>query len=650
MACRNSGHSSAVAGRSWAAGSSGTARVYRAGPTPRQRVGPPAPHGRAVRRGVHAQDPADRGRGAPCLASMPFQPLRFQYGFALVVRSVPACRGWEVPVRVRLLPITLVAVLCTGACTSFSEQPARAPEEPGLAVSTSAPDDGTTVLADVDPVTAAATMSSTLFDRSPVVVLARDGDRAGTLLAASAAVGLGVPLLLEPEGEGMPDVVAGEITRLHSRTVLAVGLAADGGAPAAGHDVVAVPSDAEAVAAATGLDFEPADPVSSHNDPATVAALDPAAPVALLVGDEPAPSSAAASAGSVPDVDRAEPLARTVVLATGEAASTAAVATARAAGAPVLLTNGETDPRRAEDTVKALASADPEAVVALGPGFAGEDGLDWKVETAAAGTQLPGGGQVLFPGRLVVALYGHPGTGALGVLGEQDIAGSIERARAHAAAFDPLVDDPVVPAFEIIATVASSAPGDDGNYSAESDAAELRPWVEAAGKAGLYVVLDLQPGRTDFLTQAQRYQSLLELPNVGLALDPEWRLGPDEVHLTQVGSVNVDEMNQVAGWLADLTREHALPQKLLLLHQFQVRMIQDRERLDTSRDELAVMVHADGQGSQGDKQATWRALHENLPPGLFWGWKNFYDEDAPMLTPEQTIAQVIPPPDLISYQ
>jgi hypothetical protein len=79
-------------------------------------------------------------------------------------------------------------------------------------------------------------------------------------------------------------------------------------------------------------------------------------------------------------------------------------------------------------------------------------------------------------------------------------------------------------------------------------------------------------------------------------------------------------------------------------------MIQDRERLDTSRDELAVMVHADGQGSQGDKQATWSALHENLPPGLFWGWKNFYDEDAPMLTPEQTIAQVIPRPDLISYQ
>jgi hypothetical protein len=561
-------------------------------------------------------------------------------------------------VRVRLLPLVLVLALFSGGCTSFAAEPEREPEpaEPVGAVATSAPDDRLTVIADGDPVAWAVTMSQVLFDRSPVVVVARDGDRAGTLLAASAAVGLGVPLLLQPAGDGPADVLAEELGRLGTGTVLAVG-DADGGAAGAltdgvGREVVAVPADAEAVASATGVEFEPADPVSSHNDPATVAALDPEAPVALRLDGAPA-SSAGSSDARLPGVDRAEPLATTFVLATGEAASTAALATARAAGATVSLTSGETDPRRSTEALAALSSggwAKPEAVVALGAGFAAEDGLDWKVETAAGGTQLPGGGQVLFPGRLLVALYGHPGTGALGVLGEQDVAGSIERARAHAAPYDALVEDTVVPAFEIIATVASSAPGADGNYSAEADVEVLRPWVEAAGDAGLYVVLDLQPGRADFLTQAQRYASLLELPHVGLALDPEWRLAPDGVHLSQIGSVDVDEVNRVAGWLADLTRERALPQKLLVLHQFQLRMIDGRERLDTSRDELAVMIHADGQGSQGDKQATWRALHENPPPGVFWGWKNFYDEDAPMLTPEQTISGVSPRPDLISYQ
>jgi hypothetical protein len=559
-----------------------------------------------------------------------------------------------VTVRVRLLPIALVPLLCAAACTPFFDKPQPAPVERRLAVSTSAPDDRMTVIADADPVAAAASMSRTLFDRSPVVVLARDGDRAGTLLAASAAVGLGVPLLLGPADGGMPELLTAEIARLGSGKVLAVGLAADSGpAGAAGsgdYDVVPVPSDAEALAATTGLEFEPTDPVSSRNDPATVAALDPAAPVALRLEEMPPPSSAAVGDRSLPPVDRAEPLEGTVVLATGEAASTAALATARAAGTSVSLTSGEADPRRSEEALDALARAQPESVVAVGAGFAAEDGLDWKLATAATGVQLPGGGQVLFPGRLLVALYGHPGSGALGVLGEQPLEAAIERARAHAAPYEALVDTAVVPAFEIIATVASSSPGPDGNYSAEADPEVLRPWVEVAGEAGLYVVLDLQPGRTDFVTQAEQYRSLLELPHVGLALDPEWRLGSDEVHLTQIGSVDVEEVNRVVTWLADLTRENVLPQKLLVLHQFRLDMVPGRERLDTARDELAVMVHADGQGSQGDKQATWRTLHQGAPPSLWWGWKNFYDEDLPMLTPEQTISQVSPVPDLISYQ
>jgi hypothetical protein len=62
------------------------------------------------------------------------------------------------------------------------------------------------------------------------------------------------------------------------------------------------------------------------------------------------------------------------------------------------------------------------------------------------------------------------------------------------------------------------------------------------------------------------------------------------------------------------------------------------------------MVHADGQGGQGAKQDTWRVLHATGPEGLTWGWKNFYDEDSPMLTPEETIAQVSPRPELVTYQ
>jgi hypothetical protein len=312
---------------------------------------------------------------------------------------------------------------------------------------------------------------------------------------------------------------------------------------------------------------------------------------------------------------------------------------------------GGTDPRASADAVDALGAKATRSVVALGADFAAAPDLPWEVDTARTGTQLPGGGQLLFPGRMLVALYGNPGSAALGVLGEQGLDASIERARQSAAAYDGLVGRPVVPAFEIIATIASSAPGPDGNYSSEADPEALRPWVEAAQRAGLYVVLDLQPGRSDFLTQAKAYASLLEQPDVGLALDPEWRLGPSQLPLQQIGSVGVDEVNGVATWLADLTREHRLPQKLFVVHQFRTGMVTGRERLDTSRPELAVTVHADGQGAPGDKQETWARVHEHLPPGpLHWGWKNFYDEDHPVLTPQQTIDQVDPDPDLVTYQ
>jgi hypothetical protein len=546
-------------------------------------------------------------------------------------------------VRSRTLPITLTAALLVGGCGTASGEEA----EDAAGVATSAPDARLTLVADADPVVSAAAASRALFDRADVVVLARDGDAAGTLLGASAATGLGVPLLLEPAGGGPADALGSELERLGTTTVLAVGAAEGGGD--GGPEVVAVPAVPDAVAEATGLELGEVQQVDGDGAAAAVAGLDAEQPAALQpTGAEPAGGEA--GEGELPAVERAEPLEDTVVVTTGAPEALAGVATARAAGARVQLTGGGTDPRGSAELVELLGERQPGTVVALGAGFAAEEGLDWKLETAATGEQLPGGGQLLFPQHFLVALYGSPGTGALGVLGEQDLPASIERAQAHAADYEPLVPDAtVVPAFEVIATVASSVAGPDGNYSTELPVEELRPWVEAAGDAGMYVVIDLQPGRTDFVTQAERYRPLLELPHVGLALDPEWRLGPDEVHLTQIGSVSVDEVNRVVTWLADLTRAGDLPQKLLLLHQFRVDMIPDRDQLDTSRDELALMVHADGQGGQGDKQATWRTLRQTEPDEVAWGWKNFYDEDAPMLTPEQTVA-VEPRPDLISYQ
>ncbi|WP_256970785.1 hypothetical protein [Cellulomonas iranensis] len=517
-----------------------------------------------------------------------------------------------------------------------------------------------------DDARAALTTSSTLLASAPVVVVAPGGDVAATLTAASAAVAVGAPVLLTADGAD----VAGELDRLGATHVLTVGDVPADALPAGAVVVAVAPgADADALAAATGATFGAPVPVAAGDEAAAVRALEGPEPAVLLADDAPAADPAAtapgapgggATAAATTPTGTADTLPATapvtadgvVALADGPVPP-AAAATLRALGVAVLDVPGG-DPRATSATVHAVASADPTAVIAYGDTFGTAELLAARVATARTGVELPGGGQLVFPavagqpGKKYVALYGTPGSGALGVLGEQDVPATIARAEQHAAPYRDLTADTVVPAVEIIATIASGGPEADGSYSRKRPVEDLRPLVEAAGAAGQYVVLDLQPGRQDFVTQAQAYADLLALPHVGLALDPEWRLAPDQVHLRQIGSVGIDEVNATAAWLASFTRERGLPQKMFVLHQFSLRMITERERLDTSHDELAPLIHVDGQGSQPAKAGTWATLRAGAPP-VHWGWKNFYDEDVPMLDPAQTY-QVQPVPDLVTYQ
>ena len=527
---------------------------------------------------------------------------------------------------------------------------------PGL----SGPTEPAAVLAPTAPVPLAVATSAALYTSAPVVVLAADGDAGGQAGAASAAVALGAPMLLTPGAGADPadaTAVTGEVARLGPQALLTVGQAAQDWAAQSGGGPRVVPATPDAVAGLVKVDPRDARVV----DPATltdaVGTLDRKRPELLAVAvqaEAPSATATAAPVGpvaaGVPDLPLttpAEPLAGLVVLARSGNDQVAPLATARAAGVPVHVLRTP-DPRGSGELVTALSSAPQEKVLALGAGFGTVEQLQQRLAVVRTGVQLPGGGQLAFPGRRMIALYGTPGTAALGSLGEQGLDASVARVKDLVTQYQPHSDLTVVPAFEIITTVAAGQAGADGDYSNEVDIAKIRPYVDAAKAAGIYVMLDLQPGRTDFLTQAKLYEELLAEPHVGLALDPEWRLQPGQVHRVQIGSVNVDEINQVGDWLAGLVKERNLPQKVLMLHQFRTSMIVGRERLNTAHDELALMVHADGFGTQGMKRDTWNALRQSSP-NVYWGWKNFIDEDRPMLDPAQTM-QVSPDIVFVSYQ
>ena len=454
----------------------------------------------------------------------------------------------------------------------------------------------TVVIDAATPAATATAASRALFAQAPLVVIADASNRSAVAAAAAQSARLGAPLLLiDDAGQLKPETLR-EIARLHSHTAVAVG-------KGVAEQLFGVPR------------------LTVLSDPSGLQspAVRPGSKIAVLV---PAGTNS-------PGVQ-------------------AATASGRAAGALIVPVTGW-DLRADPSAITALATQRPLRVLAVGTQYGPVTQLADRVTLAENGVQLPGGGQVLFPGHRLVALYGDPDVAGLGALGQQDLPASIARVKKIAAAYRPLSDVPVVPTFEIIATVADTSPGSDGNYSAESTVADLRPWVQAASKAGVYVVLDLQPGRSNFLTQAKKYTELLQLPGVGLALDPEWRLEPDQIPLQQIGGVDAEEINSVTTWLAALTRANRLPQKLLVLHQFQLAMIRSESALDHSREEVSVLIHMDGQGVPAQKDETWAAVTGAAPKAIPFGWKNFYRKDTPTLTPTQTMNKR-PTPLMISYQ
>jgi len=258
----------------------------------------------------------------------------------------------------------------------------------------------------------------------------------------------------------------------------------------------------------------------------------------------------------------------------------------------------------------------------------------------------PVGGWV--PGALYVALYGHPGSSTLGVLGEQGVAAAVDRASLVAAQYTPY-GRPVVPTFEIITTVASSSAGSDGDYSNEFPDSTFQPWIDAAGANDMHVILDLQSGRATFPSQAREIEALLAQRNVSLALDPEWRVGPTQrPGGGRIGTVDGTEVNETIDYLDDVIRRFALPPKMLVVHQFTPSMVTNKAIIRGTPN-VQVVFQMDGFGTLALKIGSWNRMVADLPAGALTGWKNFYDEDRPTPTPAESLS-VQPTPIYISYQ
>ncbi len=261
--------------------------------------------------------------------------------------------------------------------------------------------------------------------------------------------------------------------------------------------------------------------------------------------------------------------------------------------------------------------------------------------------ELPRGGRTIFPDYRMVAYYGVPGTTRLGILGEGPSQAGQALLR-QAQPYGQVDGHPILPAFEIIATIATGTPQEDGMYRRRIPTAEIAPFIDEARRIRAYTLLDVQPGRADFMPEVEVYRTLLTKPDIGLALDPEWHVAPDAVpgQGDYRGSVDATTVNQVIQYLTDIVERYNLPQKLLVIHQFTRNMITNRDQIRPTP-QVAVVFDLDGFGISGAKIQKYQSFSDD--PKFHYGFKLFYRQDVGLMSP-LTVLGLTPTPDLIVYQ
>ncbi len=270
------------------------------------------------------------------------------------------------------------------------------------------------------------------------------------------------------------------------------------------------------------------------------------------------------------------------------------------------------------------------------------DSARWPVPGPAP---LPGS---LLPEHRIVAYYGNTRSSRMGILGQlprDEMLARLEETATAWARADTTTK--VMPALHLIATVAQGKPGPGGKYRlrmGDSLITEVARWAE---ERGWIMFLDVQIGHSTVEAEVERLIPFLARPYVHLALDPEFAMTRGGIPGRRIGTLDASHVNYAIGLLGRLVDSLQLPPKVLLVHRFTQRMLtnHDQIRLDPR---VQVVIQMDGFGAPWLKQDAYKFFI--VPePVQYTGFKLFYKNDKPMMTPEQVIG-LWPSPLYVQYQ
>ena len=249
----------------------------------------------------------------------------------------------------------------------------------------------------------------------------------------------------------------------------------------------------------------------------------------------------------------------------------------------------------------------------------------------------------------ILAFYGHPLSKNMGILGRHTKEELNVKLDSLAAEYEEHSGGrKVLKAFYII--FGTVWPAGEIGIIRES---VLKEYIDFAFENDILIFIDHQIGRYNPVDSLKRMLPWLKYPNVHLALDPEWRTTKP---MQEIGTVTADEINQAQRVMEEYMIENQIPgERLLVIHQFNYRMISSRDNVRSNFQKVRLVHCADGFGPPSVKRQSYayNAQAVNMPVKSF---KLFYNSglagagfDYPLLTPREVYA-LSPRPYVIMYQ
>jgi len=251
--------------------------------------------------------------------------------------------------------------------------------------------------------------------------------------------------------------------------------------------------------------------------------------------------------------------------------------------------------------------------------------------------------------NIILAFYGQPNSKRMGILGEYSKEDLARLLKGYQKLYEDAAGDTgVVDAYYLI--YGTCWPGGEIGYLKDS---VVKDYIDYAAEQGMLVFIDQQIGKYPVADAVKRLLPFLKYPNVHLALDPEWRTTSP---MKEVGTISADELNTAQSIIEDyLDSQHIPGVKMLVVHQFNMRMIEGREKVRANFERVLLVHTADGFGPPALKRSTYayNALASNMP---IKGFKLFFKTtvpgagyDDPLLKPEEVLA-LNPEPRIVIYQ